>query len=138
MYLYRHHGNNLYFVADLEGTNTFSRSKDKVHTQKNSKFWPPSIVLVKGCVSVKCIPPHTPLLYSKTGVYLFFLFSMQKIDCGYSLEQPQRAALACTDNQCFEQKYLKYQNFSNEIFNFAEQILRTLHGHVFVMYYGLI
>ena len=49
-------------------------------------------------MTVKCIPPHTPLLYSKPGVYLFFLFSMQKIDCGYSLEQPQRAALACTDS----------------------------------------
>ena len=37
-------------------------------------------------MSVKCIPPWTPLLYSKTGVYLFFLFLLQNIDCGYSLE----------------------------------------------------
>ena len=25
----------------------------------------------------------------------------------------------CTHNQCFEQKYKKYQNFSNEIFYFC-------------------
>ena len=33
------------------------------------------------------------LLYSKTGlyrVYLFFLFLLQNIDCGYSLEPPRR------------------------------------------------
>ena len=35
--------------------------------------------------------PYTPLLYSKTGVYRsihFFLFLLQNIDCGYSLEPP--------------------------------------------------
>ena len=29
------------------------------------------------------------------------------------------AVLTCTHKQCFEQKYQKYQNFSNEIFNFC-------------------
>ena len=41
-------------------------------------------------MSVCFIPPYTPLLYSKTGVYRgihFFLFLLQNIDCGYSLEQ---------------------------------------------------
>ena len=35
--------------------------------------------------------PYTPVLYSKTGVYWgkhFFLFLLQNIDCGYSLEPP--------------------------------------------------
>ena len=35
--------------------------------------------------------PYTPLLYSKTGVHRgvhFFLFLLQNIDCGYSLEPP--------------------------------------------------
>ena len=46
---------------------------------------------------VKCIPPQTPLLYSETGmgyawVYLFFLFLLQNIDCGYSLELPRRGS----------------------------------------------
>ena len=36
-------------------------------------------------MSVKCVPPQTPLLYNKTGVcrvymYLFFLFLFQNID----------------------------------------------------------
>ena len=39
------------------------------------------------------------------GVYLFFLFLLQNIDCGYSLEPPRReAVLTCTHNICFEQK----------------------------------
>ena len=40
-------------------------------------------------MSVKCVPPQTPLLYSKTGVCRgmpFFLFLLQNRDCGYSLE----------------------------------------------------
>ena len=34
------------------------------------------------------------------GEYLFFLFLLQNIDCGYSLEP----VLTCTHNLCFEQK----------------------------------
>ena len=46
-------------------------------------------------MSVKDIPPHTPHLYSKTGVYWVYeahlgLQQSQNIDCGYSLEPPQR------------------------------------------------
>ena len=33
----------------------------------------------------------------------FFLFLLQNIDCGYSLE----AVLTCTHYQCFQQKYIK-------------------------------
>ena len=33
-------------------------------------------------ISMQYIPPYTQLLYSKTGVYLFFLFLPQNIDCG--------------------------------------------------------
>ena len=40
----------------------------------------------------------------------------------------------CIHNGCFDWKYLKDQNFSNEIFNFAfEKNLCILHGRVFVM-----
>ena len=39
-------------------------------------------------------PPKTPLLIIKTGVYrgytLLFLFLLKNIDCGYTLEPPQR------------------------------------------------
>ena len=39
------------------------------------------------------LTPETPLLYTKTGVYmgytLFFLFLLKIIDCGYSLEPPR-------------------------------------------------
>ena len=50
--------------------------------------------------------PHTPLLYiAKRGltvIYLFFLFLIQNIDCGYSLGE---AVLTCTHIQCFEREY---------------------------------
>ena len=45
------------------------------------------------------------------GVYIFFLFLLKHIDCGYSLE-PRSARLY------FEQKYEKYLNFLSEIFHF--------------------
>ena len=44
-------------------------------------------------MSVKCIHPQTPLLYSKTGVFRgipIFLFLLQNIDCGYLLERTRR------------------------------------------------
>ena len=43
-------------------------------------------------MSVICIPPHIPDLYRKTGVCMgipIFLFLLEKIHCGYSLEPPQ-------------------------------------------------
>ena len=53
-----------------------------------------------------------------TEVYLFFLFFLQNIDCGYSLELPQQAVLTCTHNLCFEQRKEKNKTFSDEFFNF--------------------
>ena len=46
-------------------------------------------------VSVKCILPHLiPHFYivklGYAGVYVFFLFLLQNIDSGYSLEPPRR------------------------------------------------
>ena len=42
---------------------------------------------------VKCIPPYNPLLYRIIGVGRdrpIFLFLIQNIDCGYSLEPPRQ------------------------------------------------
>ena len=45
-------------------------------------------------MSVQCIPALEPQFYIEkmgfAGVYLFFFFLLQNIDCGYSLESPQR------------------------------------------------
>ena len=46
-------------------------------------------------MSVKCIPlkPHFYIVkLGYAGVYLFFLFLLQSIDCGYSLEPPLRGS----------------------------------------------
>ena len=50
---------------------------------------------------------NTPLKLGFAGVYLIFLFLLQNIDCGYTLEPPRlgEAVLTCTHNLCFEQKY---------------------------------
>ena len=44
-------------------------------------------------LSVKCVPLKLHFYIAKlryAGVYLFFLFLLQNIDCGYSLEPPRR------------------------------------------------
>ena len=50
--------------------------------------------------------------------YLFFICLLKNIDCGCSLEPPQRGGFKEYHNLCFEQKYEKYQNFSSENFHF--------------------
>ena len=49
-------------------------------------------VIMKTCLCN--INPFEPPFYivklGYAGVYLFFLFLLQNIDCGYSLEQPRR------------------------------------------------
>ena len=63
---------------------------------------------------VKCIPPYTSLLHSKTRVYkgipIFLNFAPK-----HRLWVLGEAVLMCTHNLSFEQKY---QNFSIEILNF--------------------
>ena len=58
-------------------------------------------------MSVKCVPPHTPLLCSKTGVCMgvpiFFLFLLRGIvDTRWN--RLAEAVLACTYNLCVEQE----------------------------------
>ena len=76
-------------------------------------------------MSVKCIPPYTPLLYSKTGICRgmpIFLVLLQNIDCGYLLEPPrQEPVLTSTHNLCFGAKILVRKILKNDIlkiFNF--------------------
>ena len=66
---------------------------------------------VKGIIHQKTCPcivyPLKPHFYivklGYAGGYLFFLFLLQNIDCGYSLEPPRRGG-SNTHNLCFEQK----------------------------------
>ena len=79
-------------------------------------------------MSVCFIPPYTPLLYSKTGVYrglqYFFIFALKHI----------LWVLTCTHNICFEQKYEKVKKIQLKIVIFtAVKIRCLLHGRVFVM-----
>ena len=50
------------------------------------------------------IKPHFHIVKQGfTGVCIIFLFLLENIDCGYSLEPPRPL--------CFEQKYDKFQSF---------------------------
>ena len=52
------------------------------------------------------------------GIYYFFLFLLENIDCGYSVLA--EAVLMRTDRLCFEQKYEKSESFLSENFQFLE------------------
>ena len=65
---------------------------------------------------VQYIPHRTPLLYRKTQVCkgIPFLFLLQNIDCGYSLEQPPQGGSNVYPKSMFWAKINKktYKNFS--------------------------
>ena len=66
-----------------------------------------------------------------TRVYIFLLFLLQNIDCGYSLAE---AVLTCTHNLCFGQNKKNIRNFHLKIIIFtAVKYFSILHGHVCVM-----
>ena len=57
-------------------------------------------------MSMKSIPPHTPLLYSKTGVYRgipIFLIFAPKHRLWVLVRTASEAVLTSTHNLCFEQ-----------------------------------
>ena len=62
------------------------------------------------------IYPLKPHFYKEklgfAGIYLFFLFLLRNIDCGYSLEPPRRAKIRKIS------QIRLHLNFFNEIFNF--------------------
>ena len=81
-------------------------------------------------MSVYPLEPH--LYIAKlgfAGVYLFFLFLLQNIDCGYSLEPPRRGLLydLSKNKKNIEDFLLNFFNFYNL------KNLCILHGRVFVM-----
>ena len=68
------------------------------------------------------------------GVYLFFLFLLQNIDCGYSLEPPRRGGSNMYPKSVLSKNKKNIKNFLLKIFNFYNlKNLCILHGHVFVV-----
>ena len=69
------------------------------------------------------------------GVYLFFLFLLQNIDCGYSLEPPRRGGSNVYPQSMFlskTKKNIKFLLMKFSIFT-GEKNLCILHGQVFVI-----
>ena len=68
-------------------------------------------------MSLCLIPPYTPILYSKTGVYRglhhFLIFALKHI-LWVLVRTASEAVLTCTHNICFGQKYENSKNISNE------------------------
>ena len=80
----------------------------------------PNVPNLNLCITKTCLynfdplKPHFCIIkLGFTGVYIIFLISAQKHRL-WVLE----AVLSSTHNQCFEQKYEKYQNFLSENFHF--------------------
>ena len=76
-----------------------------------------SIHIRKTCpYNVYPLEPH--FYIAKLGVYLFFLFLLQNIDCGYSLEPPRRGrqciGMGKTFNMSFKVKVLQEMRSSTE------------------------
>ena len=89
-------------------------------------------------VRVMYTPLNPTFVQQKWGTQwytYFFLFLLQNIDCGYSLEPPQQAVLTSTHNLCFGAKIRKnIKLFLQKIFNFYNYRKNyNLHGRVFVM-----
>ena len=85
-------------------------------------------------MSVLFIPPYTPFLYCKTGVYRgkhYFLNFALKHRLWVLV---RTASLRCTHNLCFEQKYENNTIFYPKIIIFtAVKNSSKLHGRVIVM-----
>ena len=73
-------------------------------------------------MSVCFIPPYTPLLYSKTGVYrgihYFLIFALKHILWVLVRTASNEAVLTCTHNICFEQKNENSTKKSTENWHF--------------------
>ena len=84
-------------------------------------------------MSVTCIPLKPHFYIAKlgyAGVYLFFLFLLQNIDCGYSLEPPRRGGSNQYPQSMFWSKNKKkYQIFSAE----NDQFLKLKNISVYCM-----
>ena len=86
--------------------------------------------------------PHEPHFYIEklvfAGVYLFFLFLLQNIDCGYLFELPHRGDSNVYPESMFSAKIRKISKISTKTSFFSFFLLQLknlciLHGHVFVM-----
>ena len=71
-----------------------------------------------------------------SGVHLFFLFLLQNIDCGYSLEPPRRGGSNIVPTINVLSKNIKTFLINFSIFT-DEKNLCILHGQVFVMIWAL-
>ena len=68
-----------------------------------------------------------------TGLYLFFLYLIPNIHCGYSLKPPRRGDCTCTDNQCFRKYIINiFKDFFLQVLHLKKNICK-LHGQVLVM-----
>ena len=89
-------------------------------------------------ITITCLynfDPLKPQFYiEKQGYTLFFLFLLNNIDCGYSLEPPRRGGSNEYPQSMFEQKCEKQQSFLSENFQFLEvKFSVRLNRHVFIM-----
>ena len=74
------------FFLTLNKTDTCMSIPDIFDFPKSVTFMKDLAVAYQDNMSMKCIPTHVPLLYSKIGVYIGILFFTLKQIFGYSSE----------------------------------------------------
>ena len=98
----------------------------------------PQSIVSKTCQCyVYPLKPHYYIVkLGFAGVYLFFLFLLQNIDCGSSLEPPRRGSSNMFLQSMFWAKIRKISSFFLlKIINFYNlRKICILHGRVFIMY----
>ena len=80
-----------------------------------------SLNITKTCLyNFDPLKPHSYIVkLGVLGVYIIFLISAQKIDCGYSLEPPRRGdSNEYPQSMSWAEMWKKYQNFLSENFYF--------------------
>ena len=94
--------------------NSFVRKKKKKEKEKRVQIFSPDIRITFPCNIYPLIPHLYLLKFGYAEVNLFFLFLFQNIDCGYSLEPPQRGGSNVYPQSIwFEQKKKKKKKEKN-------------------------
>ena len=119
------------------------RSNTYKHDNSHIFYFPVISPFYKFYITKTCLynfDPLKPHFYivklGFTGVYIIFLISAQNIDCGYSLEPPQRGGSNEYPQSMFLSKNMKkYQTFLSENFHFlVVKFSVYLNRRVFVMF----
>ena len=87
------------------------------------------------CNEYPLIPHFYVAKLGYDGIYLFFLFLLQNIECGYLLELLSEVVLTCIHVYVLNKIKKNIKHFLQKIINFFNlRKISILHGPVFIMF----